>query len=686
LIHYLNFEVVRELGSLASVLDLKFLADPTFVLGSAIAVSRPFLLTALLGGSLYCARRGFDQAPVRVALGGLALAGVLFAAHSLWPVAQGLSSWRQLDFVHDNSLYLLNSSARQESVFVDPPTAMLQLIPGLAGDLTGEPIFPLPGKAKNVLIVIVEGISGALLPSLARDHGFDTWFEMKHLDAFATQNLSYSTFVTHNRKTNRGVYSILCGEPPNLVPGPPKMTQHALGGWRICLPDVLADAGYETVYAQAAPLSFMLKGQFAKRAGFAQVYGYEHFDMASAAAATRWGVDDRTLYEQSLEIIESLREGDRPWFFSLLTVGTHHPFVIPPAFEQEGRSARHSAYLYADHALSFLIGELKQRGIFDDTLVLITSDESQGLKPGAEPLAFSVDGVTESLWQNWGFLIASQPEGAVERIAAPNSQMDIATSVVDYLGLADRADHFFGRSIFRSYEAGRYLPFANTNERRAALITDRGVVFYCRLSLAIGCLKWTVPDGRYFGQERNLQKSDSKSEDKLVLEFARRSQADLEKLPQRREIDLLTETEFKIEKQRMLHGGSYINLKTGQWLEVEIEVTAHGEAGSVMLIHYFRQPHDWAENRQLAKIGALLEEKVHLKDGEVFHLKYTVTPRDERPLDGVKVVTHAKNSEKTPFRLVFQMAQIRIHDGAERRQPGVKVEVKEIKNRAQGRH
>ena len=38
-----------------------------------------------------------------------------------------------------------------------------------------------------------------------------------------------------------------------------------------CLPAALAEAGYATVYLQAAPLTFMLKDKFMPRIGFERV-------------------------------------------------------------------------------------------------------------------------------------------------------------------------------------------------------------------------------------------------------------------------------------------------------------------------------------------------------------------------------------------------------------------------------
>jgi hypothetical protein len=55
-LHFANYETVRELGAPASALDIGFLGDRTFLLGSATAVSRPVLLAVLLAASVGCGR------------------------------------------------------------------------------------------------------------------------------------------------------------------------------------------------------------------------------------------------------------------------------------------------------------------------------------------------------------------------------------------------------------------------------------------------------------------------------------------------------------------------------------------------------------------------------------------------------------------------------------------------------
>ena len=53
---------------------------------------------------------------------------------------------------------------------------------------------------------------------------------MPRLDDLARGNLSFTHFFTLQRKTNRGVYALLCGDLPNLAGGLPKMSAYPEDG------------------------------------------------------------------------------------------------------------------------------------------------------------------------------------------------------------------------------------------------------------------------------------------------------------------------------------------------------------------------------------------------------------------------------------------------------------------------
>ncbi len=676
--HWVNFETVAELGSLGTVHDLEFLTDGTFLSGSATAITRPIVLSVL------CLASGFwvwwigSGWSIRAVVASLAAAGAVFMAQGLWPVSQDLAEWRQRDFLQATLVYLMRPEVEPASPSGDTRAAMLELVPEMVADLEGEPILPLPGAARNVLLVIVEGVSGAFVPSLAADHNLHGLFEMPNLDRIATSALSYSTFVSQNRKTNRGVFALLCGEPPNLVPGSPKMTQVAMVGGRVCLPQVLKDAGYQTAFLQAAPLAFMIKDQFAAKAGYDRIFGRGHFDAERAAAHNKWGIDDRSLFEQSMEVIDELRAGANPWFASILTVGTHHPFVFPEESsdsEAGDTDRRRAAFKYADQAVGWLVEELDRRGVLEDTLVLITSDESRGALSVERERAQISGAIAQRLSQNWGVLVALQPDDTIERIKEPFAQMDLALSVLDYLGLTERAGIFFGRSVFRRYQASRLVPFANTNFLRAGAIDSAGTLYDCRIDTD-ECGKWWIGDKSFFGSSR-MEVDWQAATDGWVLDFARRSQAEAMATRGEYEAELLTDARQQVRDDRLLHGGPYITLMPGQWLEVDIEVEVQGSGGVVSFKHKLTAPREWGFEGG-AEDEAIYHEAFDLGDGDRLHLNYTVVPEGGGRMDGVKIESNASAAEGAVFDLFFHSAVMKVHVGEEMPEPGFQLRQQEL--------
>ena len=68
----------------------------------------------------------------------------------------------------------------------------------------------------------------------------------------------------------------------------------------------------------------------------------------------------------------------------------------------------------------------------------------------------------------------------------PFALMDLALSILDYLGMGERGDHFFGRSVFRSYdgERGRHIPFANVNQNTVGTLDPDGHLVFCVRKIA----------------------------------------------------------------------------------------------------------------------------------------------------------------------------------------------------------
>ena len=639
---------------------MRFLGDETFLRGSALWISSPLLLAGIVGGGALLGWLLATRTPPRSRLtggAGIALSAgaavLLFGVHALWMLDRLPVGWRYADFVHVNASRALSTSTSAER---GSATAMTDRLPELLADLDGKPIAALGQSGRNVLLIFVEGVSGGHLPDNVEAQGALAGPEMPRLQKFARRGLNYETFIAHQRRTNRGLYAGLCGELPNLLRAMPKMTAYIDGGTRTCLPHVMRDAGYRTVYLQAAPLAFMLKDQFMPKAGFDEVYGHDWFETPYVRSV--WGVDDRAYFEQSLRMVDRLQREEIPWFLTLLTVGTHHPTIIPKNFESEKPIRFSRALSYADQAIYAFLVALEQRGVFENTLVLITSDESRGMSAGR-------DKTTAALTQNWGFLIALLPEKLQASIAEPFGLVDIPISVLDYLGLAERGEHFFGRSLFRSYASGRYLFFANRNLRIFGSRAPDGSLVLCPTSM-IGCRRYAPEDGRLFSGRRT-EVDWNEDYGAVTRDIAQLSVEVQERGVQPRVYELLMTPRFKVERRHpsLIHGGQHIDLKKNQWIDVEFEFDAVGGRHSVEFAH-------------VLNMGAGKRRRfwVKARSGESVAFRYTYLA--SRDLRGVTCRSLARVMGLEETELTFRKARMTVHTFGARPEPGVVVQRHEV--------
>ena len=110
------------------------------------------------------------------------------------------------------------------------------------------------------------------------------------------------------------------------------------------------------------------------RAGFNEVHGERWF--RQSYERNQWGIDDRAFLLQSTTKIAQLQEEGEPWFLTLLTVGTHHPYIVPREY---GERSFPAAAQYLDTSVAQFIEKISAMGILENTLIVITSDESVGI-------------------------------------------------------------------------------------------------------------------------------------------------------------------------------------------------------------------------------------------------------------------------------------------------------------------
>ncbi|WP_440994953.1 LTA synthase family protein [Arhodomonas sp. SL1] len=360
----------------------------------------------------------------------------------------------------------------------------------------------------NVLIVMVEGLSAAYMPEVARHHDLDPAVSLPGLyDALKGRGFRiYRNVLAPQRQTNRGTYGLVCGRYPRVTTAPPKISAIATGAGRpLCLPQRLGDRGYRTAYLQAAPLEFMDKDAFMPRIGFQSVSGADRFEGPEEQEG--WGAPDDVFFTEAARWLQELDHDHRPWLAVTLNVGTHHPFPAgapdreddptEPGREllpSERQAARQAAFETMRQALIGFLDEIEAAGVLDNTLLVLTSDESGGfLRQGQEP------GLLDGLF---GMLAVRLPEGNSHTALLPPDQvvshLDVAVTALDAAGYSVPAG-MVGRSLFaREDPVTRGLLLGDTYANRTYFLDESGDLLACNEALA-SCSSWQFEPGRLFG-------------------------------------------------------------------------------------------------------------------------------------------------------------------------------------------
>ena len=608
-VSFAMYEFISVFDSLYALSHAGFLADSTFVGGSVRHARHPVLLAVLTAAATAAAL--WARAPGKRWWRGWGLA---FAACVLGqlviPTSHTYDEWRQRHAIQAN-LSILPASAG-----VGPASIRAEVREVLRGNLRGERwAGPLPDRP-NVLLIMIEAASGAYLPSVAAAEGVQSAITMPKLDALARRHILLTRVVSHQRQTNRGEYAILCGDYPKLLTDQSKMSEQVYGAARRCLPAVLRDEGYVTAYIQSAPLGFMLKDQFMKKAGFEELVGDPWFERSYAR--TDWGVDDKAFFEQALGRLVELHEADRPFFATLLTVGTHHPFTFPDTAVWEGaRSRQERAFRWADDALAQFLTELEERGVLRDTVVIITSDESTGLVQSASA-------TQRLLSQSWSFVVVMLPEPEAKRIDTLYAHVDAALSVTDLLGMEPRERNFTGRSWFREYTTPRRLFAGNTYARRVIMWEPSGTAVVCDESFR-DCARWVPEADLPFGPKRQSEPA-SPRERQLVTEVARLTRSGRGDMTEAGVIDLLTEDSVSVRAvggKKLLIGGQYLRVPAGTILRVDLDLEVSGDQATI----------DFHQDVFLGGYEKFLRKGVQVREGERWRLSYELgVPHDASQL------------------------------------------------------
>jgi len=477
-----NMANIESNGANLSVYSFAQGMQKEFFLGTVLtwAIVLPTLAGVAAFIALYIPFNNFWQRYSLRTLTEVSIAHLFILALLMVLPAPASKDWMYFNVVEDNARNVL--LFRQPRLFQIGPEIFSKFI---HRDLNGKKIVPdSAGTKPNVLMIVIEGLS---------DHMVDAGWA-PNLARRRQEGIYYKNFVSPSRRTGNGMYSLFCGDYPLFLlrgqirtfyttsKGADVVSRHTQ---RHCLPRMLANMHYRTIYMQPSSLFFEGQGALNSLIGFHEQYGREAYPHNPFASNGGWGPNDPSFFSIAEDKIYRLQETGTPWFLTVLTVGTHHPYTVPDDFMPK-LPAKTRTFLYMDQALDKLLTNLETNGVMKNTLIMITADESSA------PTNPGLNTPNGHLPENHGFMLVYTPDKHREVMPEVFGQPDVFLSVADYLS-ADTSQIPYGRSLFRHYKNFRPFFMGNVFTNQLMGMLEPKKLMMCRGLALNSC--------RYFAME-----------------------------------------------------------------------------------------------------------------------------------------------------------------------------------------
>jgi phosphoglycerol transferase MdoB-like AlkP superfamily enzyme len=226
---------------------------------------------------------------------------------------------------------------------------------------------------KNIVIIIVESLSKEYIGTFNRElDGGSYRGYTPFLDSLIPHSRTFAYSFGNGLKSIDAMPSVLASIPS--MPEPYVLSMYANNTIK-GLASLLADEGYDCSFFHGAPNGSMGFDAFARMSGFQHYYGKNEYNNEDDFDG-RWAIWDEPFLQFMAHTLNAKQE---PFFGTVFTATSHHPFVVPKKYEgyfPKGTEEIHQCVGYTDAALRRFFDTAANMPWFKNTVFVITADHT----------------------------------------------------------------------------------------------------------------------------------------------------------------------------------------------------------------------------------------------------------------------------------------------------------------------
>lgn len=316
-------------------------------------------------------------------------------------------------------------------------------------------------KSRNVVLVNLESTRARSTTPYNKD--LET---TPFLDELTKSSLLMEKAYVVVPRSSKATVTVNCGIEPPLFYGP----EFEPGGIPSrCLPDLLEEEGYNTVFFQSSSETMDQYEEVAQNLGYEEYYSSEVMDKTGFTMTNYVSYEDDIMLGPSKAWLE--KNKDKPFLAQYLTGTGHDEYLCVPNrygtvnFSEDDLLNRYqNCVRYLDHFLENLINQYKEMGLYEDTIFVIYGDHGEGF--GEHGRYLHGDTIYEEGLRVPLLIHAPGWFEGGERTKGLSNQTDIVPTVLEMLGYNVEDGRYPGYSLLHPLPEDRILRFSCITERK----------------------------------------------------------------------------------------------------------------------------------------------------------------------------------------------------------------------------
>jgi len=346
----------------------------------------------------------------------------------------------------------LDEIMEKESI---PDEVMESIVDNLTNSALPEPAqYKSIGEGKNLIVIQMESIQNFVIgktyngqeitPNLNELIGGDTLY----FDHYYT-NMGKGNTADAEFSTITGLYPVIEGASYDMYP-----RNDYIG-----LPLLLRNRGYHTSSAIGMSKDFYNRDTAYGYQGYDFFYSSDTFIMDELSGM---GLTDKSMFSQ---MADNLEKEIMPFYSFILTLTNHYPYkledsLISLELEEEDQDTQFGNYLqavhYTDEAIGEFIDQLKEKGLYEDSVIVLYGDhhglnciDVENYESVSEFLGYPYDYDT---MLNVPLIVNIPGAGVHETITTVGGQVDFLPTIANIMNLDLSESVILGQDIINAEE------------------------------------------------------------------------------------------------------------------------------------------------------------------------------------------------------------------------------------------